>query len=51
LPAWSGCRTLTHEQVFLLGDNPRSFDGRYFGPTVAADVLGPVRILFQPDAG
>jgi conjugative transfer signal peptidase TraF len=47
LPEWSGCRSLTDEEVFLLGDNPRSFDGRYFGPTGAADVLGPVRTVFQ----
>jgi type IV secretory pathway protease TraF len=32
LPTWSGCRTL-HGEVFLLGDTPDSFDGRYWGPT------------------
>ncbi len=28
LPTWTGCRTLRGE-VFLLGDTPDSFDGRY----------------------
>lgn len=32
LPTWSGRRTLRGE-VFLLGDTPDSFDGRYWGPT------------------
>jgi type IV secretory pathway protease TraF len=26
------CRALTASEVFLLGDGPRSFDSRYFGP-------------------
>lgn len=32
LPAWRGCRRLAADEVFLLGDSPESFDGRYFGP-------------------
>ncbi|MGE0830650.1 MAG: S26 family signal peptidase [Hyphomonadaceae bacterium] len=32
LPAWSGCRTLGADEVFLLGDTPDSFDSRYWGP-------------------
>jgi conjugative transfer signal peptidase TraF len=50
LPEWSACRTLTDKQVFLLGDDPRSFDGRYFGPT-ASDVIGPMTPVLQIDAG
>ena len=42
LPAWYGCVTLDNEQVFLLGDTPGSYDGRYFGVTAAEDVLGAV---------
>jgi conjugative transfer signal peptidase TraF len=41
LPAWTGCRTLTHDEVFLLmADVPASFDGRYFGPVPVASVIG-----------
>jgi type IV secretory pathway protease TraF len=29
---WSGCRMLSADEVFLLGDAPNSFDGRYWGP-------------------
>lgn len=39
LPTWSGCRVLRGE-VFLLGDTPDSFDGRYWGPTPTARVEG-----------
>jgi conjugative transfer signal peptidase TraF len=31
LPAWEGCRTLTAEEIFLLGETADSFDGRYWG--------------------
>ena len=41
LPSWSGCRTLRANEVFLLMSNVRtSFDGRYFGPTPASQVVG-----------
>lgn len=41
LPAWTGCRTLSDGDVFLLmGDVLDSFDGRYFGVSPAADVIG-----------
>jgi conjugative transfer signal peptidase TraF len=41
LPRWAGCRTLRADQYFLLAPNvPASFDSRYFGPVVAADVIG-----------
>jgi len=33
LPTWSGCVTLDEAHVFLLGETPYSFDGRYWGPT------------------
>lgn len=40
LPAWSGCRTLRVGEVFLVMTKVRdSFDGRYFGPTGADDVI------------
>ena len=41
LSAWSGCRILQRGEVFLLmADVRASFDGRYFGPTPAAQVVG-----------
>ncbi len=38
LPSWSGCVTLKGTEVFLLGDDAGSFDGRYWGVTSAADI-------------
>lgn len=46
LPHWSGCRTLSAEEVFLMGDTPDSFDSRYFGPVSAADIEGVWRPVF-----
>jgi conjugative transfer signal peptidase TraF len=41
LPAWSGCRRLESEEVFLLmPDVPDSFDGRYFGAVQRDAVIG-----------
>ena len=40
LPVWSGCRTLRPSQIFLLNTAAASLDGRYFGPTRVADVVG-----------
>ena len=46
LPVWSGCHRLGSGEVFLLGRHPDSFDGRYFGPTPAALIIGKVRPLW-----
>ena len=46
LPVWSGCRRLGVGEVFLLGRRPDSFDGRYFGPTERALILGTARPLW-----
>lgn len=43
LPAWSGCRILAEEEVFLLGDTTRSFDSRYYGPVRRAALRGAYR--------
>lgn len=40
LPVWSGCVTLRANEVFLLNEHPDSLDGRYFGPTKKADLMG-----------
>lgn len=38
LPFWVGCRTLSADEVLLLGDSADSFDGRYWGP-VSSDLI------------
>ncbi|PKP80388.1 MAG: S26 family signal peptidase [Alphaproteobacteria bacterium HGW-Alphaproteobacteria-18] len=43
LPSWNGCVTLAGGEVFLLGDHPGSFDGRYWGLSQRADLTGPWR--------
>lgn len=43
LPQWSGCVTLGDGEVFLLGDDEMSFDGRYWGVTSAAKIEGTWR--------
>lgn len=47
MPAWSGCIRLRGGQLFLLMDNPASFDGRYFGATEGRDVIGKARLLWR----
>jgi len=46
LPHWSGCRTLSSNEIFLMGDTPDSFDSRYFGPVSADDIEGVSRPIF-----
>lgn len=51
LPWWSGCRTLADGALFLLmAETPDSFDGRYFGPTPAKDVIGTATALWVAPA-
>ena len=47
LPWWSGCRVLAKGEALLLGlGHPASFDGRYFGPSRAGEVLGKAKLLW-----
>jgi len=47
MPWWSGCVRLRGRQLFLLMTNSSaSFDGRYFGVTDGAQVIGKVRLLW-----
>jgi conjugative transfer signal peptidase TraF len=47
LPSWQGCIRLRSGQYFLLmAAAPLSFDGRYFGISASADILGKVRLLW-----
>jgi conjugative transfer signal peptidase TraF len=47
MPAWHGCIRLHGRQLFLLMDNPASFDGRYFGATEGDDAIGKARLLWR----
>jgi conjugative transfer signal peptidase TraF len=40
LPAWTECRALNLDEVFLLTEAPDSFDSRYFGPVQRSAVIG-----------
>lgn len=41
LPVWLGCRRLGRDEIFVMNPaEPRSLDGRYFGPLPASTVLG-----------
>lgn len=54
LPTWSGCRTLTEDEAFLLNpDAPESFDGRYFGPLPVDAIVARLEPIWtrQPAAG
>lgn len=43
LPTWNQCRLLADDELFLLGDTPRSFDSRYFGPVLRDEARGVYR--------
>ena len=45
LPSWKGCRRLSASEVLLLGDTADSYDGRYFGVTLAEAVVGRVAMV------
>lgn len=47
LPAWSGCRVLSEDEIFLLNAHPKSLDSRYFGSTKISDVDGVAVLLFE----
>lgn len=48
MPWWRGCEALGQEEYFLLTEHPSSFDGRYFGLTRGADLLGRAELLWAP---
>ncbi|MBS7661574.1 S26 family signal peptidase [Pseudomonas lalucatii] len=47
LPAWTGCRRLVGDELFMLGSHPESFDSRYFGPVSVDAVIGRAQLLWQ----
>lgn len=47
MPWWNGCERLGPDRLLLLMTaSPDSFDGRYFGPSDRADVLGTARLVW-----
>ncbi|MGE3651622.1 MAG: S26 family signal peptidase [Reyranellaceae bacterium] len=47
LPSWSGCHLLDSGEVFMLMEGVAdSFDGRYFGPTPTAAIIGRLAPLW-----
>jgi len=46
LPRWRGCTLLRPGQVFLLTAPPASFDGRYFGPVPANNLIERIEPLW-----
>jgi conjugative transfer signal peptidase TraF len=50
LPVWTGCRTLSPGQIFVLNPSvPDSLDGRYFGPLPISSVVGRAMPLWTDD--
>lgn len=48
MPRWRGCRVLrAGEYLLLMVERPDSFDGRYFGVTSGADMIGQARLLWR----
>jgi conjugative transfer signal peptidase TraF len=48
MPVWHGCRRLGPGDLFVLADNPGSFDSRYFGPISEGHVIGRAVLLWPP---
>jgi conjugative transfer signal peptidase TraF len=53
IPSWQGCQILHDgEYLLLIPGVTASFDGRYFGPTRWAQIIGTARILWAiPNTG
>ena len=52
LPVWQGCRVIGDDQLFLMNWEVRdSLDGRYFGLTPAASVIGRAVPLWTDEEG
>lgn len=49
LPVWQGCRHLASGEVFVMNPaEPRSLDGRYFGPLPVSTVIGRATPVWLP---
>lgn len=48
MPVWNGCFTLKGGEIFLLNAPEKSLDGRYFGATNGAQIIGiAIPVLVQ----
>jgi conjugative transfer signal peptidase TraF len=48
MPSWTGCELLAAGELFLLtGGVPNAFDGRYFGVTRPAQIVGRARLIWR----
>lgn len=49
LPVWQGCHRLSPGEIFVMNPTePRSLDGRYFGPLPESSVIGRAVSLWLP---
>lgn len=47
MPWWGGCKKVGPGEVFLLSPAaPASFDGRYFGVSAGAEIIGTARLIW-----
>jgi conjugative transfer signal peptidase TraF len=47
MPWWRGCRSLgPDDYLLLMEETPASFDGRYFGITGRADIVGKAHLIW-----
>lgn len=44
---WQGCRRLGPGEYLLLTDAPNAFDGRYFGISTRAELVGRARLIWH----
>jgi type IV secretory pathway protease TraF len=50
LPAWSGCRVVAEDELFLMNwQSENSFDGRYFGATPRAAVIARAQAVWTAE--
>lgn len=52
LPAWSGCKVIAADQLFVMNRRaPGSFDGRYFGPLKRTQLIGRASPVWTDETG
>jgi conjugative transfer signal peptidase TraF len=48
MPWWTGCvRLVDGDYLLVIADSPASFDGRYFGVSRGADIVGKGHLLWR----